>query len=448
MPCPRRPVGRCGLSVSAPSVGSMGEATVSRGTAWTVEVGYWLRTALLVVVALFVTVLGVAAAAERNRIWDWTGPVGGAADAVQGLATLVALGAPLLLLRRRRDPGNTAWGLGLIQLVLPVGPVMALVLPQVLVHEKERNEAETLAFLHVVGATVWFVRDSLGPTGSASVVRLFASPALANDAPAPFNVYAASVVYLVVVVLPVVVGFWLRARHQLDDTRQEVAAERATTGALSAELSRQAERDLIAREVHDVIGHRLSLLVLHSGGIEVAAGDDPELRESARSVRENAQRAMDDLRSLVGVLRDPASGAGEGPLSPVAVSSLSQLSSVIDDMANSGVPVASTVFLRGADEADPVLAHSVYRIVQELLTNARKHAPSDLLRLRVTGGPGEGVRIEASNPVASSAVRGQAGDGLRGIAERVEILGGSIELPEEDGRFTVQVSLPWTGENR
>jgi signal transduction histidine kinase len=125
---------------------------------------------------------------------------------------------------------------------------------------------------------------------------------------------------------------------------------------------------------------------------------------------------------------------------------LSQLSSVIDDMANSGVPVASTVFLQGADDADPVLAHSVYRIVQELLTNARKHAPSELLRLRVTGGPGDGVHIQASNAVPATTVPGAAGAGLRGIVERVEILGGEVVLPEEDGRFTVEVSLPWTGD--
>lgn len=423
----------------------MGAVTLARRAPWAEHLRYWVRTVLLMVAALFVTVLGVAAAEERNRLWGWTGPLGGAADAVQGLATLVALGTPFLLLRRRKDLSNTAWGLGLLQLLFPIGPVMALVLPQVVVREKERNEAESLAFLHVLGGTVWFVRDSLGPTGASSAVRLFSSPALADNSPTPFNVYAASVVYLLVIVLPVAVGFWLRARHQLDDTRQEVEAERATTGALSAELSRQAERDLIAREVHDVIGHRLSLLVLHAGGIEVAAGTDPELRDSARYVRENAQRAMDDLRSLVGVLRDPSSGASDGPLSPVAVSSLSQLSSVIDDMANSGVPVASTVFLKGADEADPVLAHSVYRIVQELLTNARKHAPSELLRLRVTGGPGEGVHVHASNTLSATADAGEPGAGLRGIAERVEILGGTIEVPEDDGRFAVDVSLPWSG---
>lgn len=425
----------------------MGEATTARG-ATGARVGYVVRTVLLVVAGVFITLLGVATAERRNEVWGWTGVVGGVADAVQGLSTLVALGAPFLLLLRRRDLANTAWGLGFLQLVFPLGPVMLLVLPQV-VRREERQEAESLAFLYVLGATVWFVRDSLGPTGASSVVRTITSPAAAEHQATPFNVYGASVLYLIVVMLPVVVAFYLRARHQLDDTRHEVEAARATTGQLSAELSRQAERDLIAREVHDVIGHRLSLLTLHAGGLEVAADGDPELRESARYVRENAQRAMDDLRSLVTVLREPPQGATEGPLSPVAVSSLSQLSSVIDDMASSGVPVASTVFLQGADDAAPVLAHSVFRIVQELLTNARKHAPSEMLRLKVVGGPEEGVRIQASNPLPPGGppVNGH-GSGLQGVAERVEILGGTLEVPEEDGRFSVDVRLPWTGRSQ
>lgn len=417
-------------------------------TALAARVGAAVRTVLLVVAGLFITVLGVAAAEERNRVWGWTGVVGGVADAVQGLSTLVALGAPFLLLLRGRDLANTAWGLGFLQLVFPIGPVMLLVLPQA-VREEKRDEAESLAFLYVLGATVWFVRDAFGPTGAASVVRMITAPA--GNAPhqaTPFNIYSASVLFLLVVVLPVVVAFYRRTRHQLDDTRQEMEVQRATSGELSAQVSRQAERDLIAREVHDVIGHRLSLLTLHAGGLEVAAEADPDLRESARYVRENAQRAMDDLRSLVTVLRDPAPGPGDGPLSPVAVSSLSQLSSVIDDMANSGVPVASTVFLQGADDAAPVLAHSVYRIVQELLTNARKHAPSELLRLKVVGGPAEGVRIQASNalPPGSGPVR-DPGSGLQGVGERVEILGGTLEMPEEDGRFTVDVHLPWSGRS-
>lgn len=414
---------------------------VAKASVW-----YWVRTLLLMCLALFVTVLGVATAGERNRLWDWSGVLGGLADVIQGVSTVIALALPLLLLRRRVDLNNTAWGLGLLQLVFPIGPVMALVLPQAVRQERDRHEAETLAFLHVVGATVWFVRDCLGPSAEASVVRLLIAPVgTERYAEVPFNIYAASVVYIVVVVLPVVVGFGWRAAHQLDDARQEADLQRANAGRLSAELSRQAERDLIAREVHDGIGHRLSLLALHAGGLELTVGSDPAVASSARSVRENAQLAMDDLRSLVGVLRDPALGPETGALSPVSVSSLSQLSSVIDDMASSGAQVASTVFLHGAQQADPVLAHSVYRIVQELLTNARKHAPQELVRLTVTGGPGDGIHILATNPTTPGS-SGAPGSGLSGIAERVELLGGTMELPGTDGRFVVEVRLPWVGK--
>lgn len=118
------------------------------------------------------------------------------------------------------------------------------------------------------------------------------------------------------------------------------------------------------------------------------------------------------------------------------------LARVVDEMVESGGPVASSVFLTDAASADPVLAHSVYRIVQELLTNARKHAPGQVVRLRVTGGPDQGVRIETSNPVPPATVAGE-GTGLRGIRERVELLGGEVDVPAEDGRFAVHVHLPW-----
>lgn len=410
-------------------------------TAW-----YAVRTLLLMGATFFVAVLAVAASEARNVLRDWSGVVGGAADAVTILAILVALGAPLLLLLRRKDMENVAWGLGFLQMLFPIGPVMAFVLPQV-IKDSKRQEAETLSFLYVLGLVVWFLRDAAGGTQSASVVRLLTSRyATPNDDPVDLNVYGAAVMFLVLAVVPIAVGFYRRAQTELDDTIQDAAVQREAAGQLSAQLSRQAERDLVAREVHDVIGHRLSLLSLHAGSVEMMVGDDrdADLRESARLVRENAQQAMDDLRSLVGVLREPGE-VGAGSLAP-GPTSLADLERVVDEMADSGAPLACSVFLSDAEEASPVLAHSVYRIVQELLTNARKHAPGQLVRLRVTGGPEEGVTIEASNPVAAGSVRG-AGRGLQGVRERVEILGGHVELPEEDGRFVVRAALPWSGRS-
>lgn len=420
---------------------------------WAGRAWYAVRTLLLMLGVFVSGVLGVAAGMERQELRDWPGVLGGLGEVLVFVGILTALGAPLLLLLRRRHLEDVAWGLGLLALVLPLGPVMAFVLPQA-IRERDRQEAESLSFLYVVGLIGWFVRDSLGRTGASSAVRGITSGSsdLSSTAPVGFNGVGVAVLFLVLAVTPIAIGFYRRARSELADTRAEADTQRAVAGEMSAQLSRQAERDLIAREVHDVIGHRLSLLSLHAGGLEVAAGDDPELRENARYVRENAQQAMDDLRSLIGVLREPhrAGAAGPGSLDP-SVTSLADLARVVDEMADSGGPVASSVFLTDPEQADPVLAHSVYRIVQELLTNARKHAPDQVVRLRVSGGPQQGVLVEATNPVAHDAVLRDGtdlladGTGLRGVRERAELLGGQVETPDEDGRFTVRVHLPWQG---
>ncbi|MGO0576438.1 sensor histidine kinase [Ornithinimicrobium panacihumi] len=408
-------------------------------------VGYWLRTVLLMSVVFITSVSAVGAAMARDEARGWGGVGGWLADAYLVVSVLVALLCPLLLLLRRRDLNNTAWGLGFLQILFPVGVVMAWVLPQA-IRSHKRDEAEALSFLYVLGLVIWFLRDLLGGrTTETSLLRLVLSPPETPPTErVDLDLMTVSIAFVVLAVAPIAIGFYRRARAELQDTQAEATVQRAAAGEMSAQLSRQAERDLIAREVHDVIGHRLSLLTLHAGGLEVAASQDPELAESARYVRENAQRAMDDLRSLIAVLREPASAAQDaGALAPASMS-LADLAKVIDDMAESGGPVASTVFLQQAEEADPVLSHSVYRIVQELLTNARKHAPEQLVKLRVSGGPATGVAIEASNPVPRGHAINPSGSGLNGIAERVEILGGTMEVPREDGRFSVRVLLPWS----
>lgn len=406
-----------------------------------------VRTLVLMAATGLVSVLAVRAGQTRHDLRGWGGVIGGMADGLTALSVLVALGAPLLLLMRRRDLENVVWGLGFLQFLFPLGPVMAMVLPQA-VKDTKRQDAEALSFLYVLGLIVWFLRDAAGATPSASVLRLVTAPSsAAHDLPVELNIYAVALVFLGLAVAPISIGFYRRARHQLDDTIQDAALQREAAGQLSAQLTRQAERDLIAREVHDVIGHRLSLLSLHAGSVEVMARDDsdPDLRDSARMVRENAQQAMDDLRSLVGVLRGPEDGA-PGALAP-GPTSLADLARVVDETADCGAPVACSVFLSEADEASPVLAHSVYRIVQELLTNAHKHAPGQVLRLRVSGGPEQGVLIETSNATGGGPVRAP-GNGLQGVRERAELLGGSVDLVAEEGRFAVRVVLPWSGRTR
>lgn len=245
-----------------------------------------------------------------------------------------------------------------------------------------------------------------------------------------------SLLFLGFAVLPVAIGYFRRTRSQLVDTRQQVVAAQATTGDLSTELFRQQEREMIAREMHDGLGHRLSLVSLQAGALEVSAPPSSELAESARAVRENAQLAMDEVRSLMGVLREPATR--------LSLASLADLEGFFDEMTEAGLPVVASSFLTSADQASPHLAHAVYRIVQELVTNSRKHALGQTLRLRVAGDPQQGIWITGWNPDPMLPPSGP-GNGLRGIHERAQALGGWAHVAREQGRFTVTVHLPWIG---
>lgn len=205
----------------------------------------------------------------------------------------------------------------------------------------------------------------------------------------------------------------------------------------AAEVSaRHHERERIAREVHDAMGHRLSLLSLHANALAANAGDDEELAESARLVQQGASATMDDLRSLLKLLREPADS--ELPRVP-----LSQLGEVVRDSFGAGQPVNSAIYIEDAESADPSLTRAVFRIVQEALTNARKHADKAPVWLAINGSPQTGISIEARNAITATGELSVAGQGLSGIAERARLLGGSAQHGPEGGDFVLRVDLPW-----
>lgn len=355
--------------------------------------------------------------------------------------------------------------------------------------------------LLATGTLVSLFRDaSQGSTGNSMIGAIVnASP----DPGAVTHVSVMQVLFLAVVAmsLPVGVGLWLRARDGEKKARrraQEAAdasarAERAaqeqtrTSTRLADTVSLQAERERVAREVHDGLGHRLSLLALHAAALEQgvletsessnapegsqapdSAGavgeDDP--RAAAQRVRQEAQGAMRDLRSLLAVLREPVGAVEPAPR-------LEDLREVVDGVLAAHQPLSSSIYLDRAAQADEVLSRAVYRIVQESLTNARKHSPGTSVQLRVEGGPDTGIDITCSNrisrtgpeahtaeaseaPQTSGTDRGaasgpgvvvgdpQGGSGLRGMAQRAAICGGTFHAgPDGQGRFVVSAHLPW-----
>ncbi|PYF95947.1 Signal transduction histidine kinase [Georgenia satyanarayanai] len=199
-----------------------------------------------------------------------------------------------------------------------------------------------------------------------------------------------------------------------------------------------AERTRIAREMHDVLAHRLSLLATYAGALEYRPDASPErLAQAAGVVRSGVHQALEELRDVVGVLRDDP-GDGVPPPSP----DLDQLDGLVREARAAGGHVDVVVDLDG----DPpgMLGRTVYRLVQEGLTNARKHAPAEPVRVRVTGRPGAGVEVTVTNPLrpVRADVPG-SGTGLVGLTERVRIVGGRLEHGPDSAEFRLSAWLPW-----
>ena len=245
-----------------------------------------------------------------------------------------------------------------------------------------------------------------------------------------------------------VIVAWGMFRQGRRQSRWERARHSETEQQLRVEQIRYAERTRIAREMHDVLAHRISLLSLHAGALEFRPDAAPEeIARAAAVIRASAHQALEDLRAVIGVLRDGAGGETPQPPQPPQPT-LAALPALLDESRAAGMGLHAD--LRVADLAavpDPVGRHAL-RIVQEALTNARKHAASAPVDLRIEGAPGNGLTIEVRNPAPVLAAGGPkipgSGAGLVGLAERVTLSGGHLEHGlDEDGEFRLRAWLPW-----
>jgi signal transduction histidine kinase len=240
-------------------------------------------------------------------------------------------------------------------------------------------------------------------------------------------------------------GMFLGGRREArsDRVRRTQAEEQ-----LRIEQIRHSERTRIAREMHDVLAHRISLLSLHAGALEFRPEAPPEeVARAAAVIRASAHQALEDLRAVIGVLRDGTDGEAPQPPQPT----LAALPGLLEESRAAGMRVHADVRLADVGAVpDPVGRHAL-RIVQEALTNARKHAAAAPVDLRIEGGPGEGLTIEVRNPAPVLAagvteIPG-SGTGLVGLAERATLSGGRLEHGlDNDGDFRLRAWLPWPTE--
>ncbi|AEV86150.1 histidine kinase [Actinoplanes sp. SE50] len=230
-------------------------------------------------------------------------------------------------------------------------------------------------------------------------------------------------------------GSFVRAYRRLTTSLREHAARLEADRHLGAERARLAERARIAREMHDVLAHRMSLISLHAGALEVRAALRPEeLRVAAGAIRTGAHEALEELRAVVGVPR----GRPEPPQPGLA------------DVADLVASVRAAGMRVGFDSTVPagapvVLGRTAYRIVQEGLTNARRHGSEPAATVRMAGAAGRGLRITIINPIGGTPdpAPPRTGLGLVGIGERVALAGGEFRYGAERDVFRLEAELPW-----
>jgi len=231
-------------------------------------------------------------------------------------------------------------------------------------------------------------------------------------------------------------GLFVRARRELEQSLRDRAERLEAEQRLRVEQARDAERRRIAGEMHDVLAHRVTLLAVHAGALEFRPDAPPEeIAEAAGVIRRSAQVALQELREVVGVLRDHRATEPPQP-------TLDAIPALIEESREAGMHVRAQIDVAGGEAT---IGRTAYRVVQEGLTNARKHAPAAAVDVVVTAPNGSLLVEVRSRPstVTPAALPG-AGTGLIGLAERVSLAGGELSHGRDaDGDFRLCATLPW-----
>lgn len=361
------------------------------------------------------------------RPWDVLLPAGLAAVGVAEMVALRPSGwvaaaslevvAALILVWRRAAGLWTATLAALVLLQMPwIGPQLD-------------QAAAPILFCAVCGYTLGrWVRSYRGLWGVAVIGAAFAVDYLLVD---ERQHGLGDVIFLATLILPPYV--FGRVTRRLADQAEELRAAQEAVRRAAV----RAERQRVARELHDVVAHSVSAMVLQADAAgELLPTDPVQAARVIGQVSDTGRRALADTGRLLHLLRDPDDELGLGP-----VPGLAQVPALVDAFRSEGLDVDLTL----PDDLPALSAGtdvSAYRVVQEALTNALRYAPDRRATLRVAAEPGR-IGIRASN--AADGVRPEsvgAGLGLLGLAERVHLLGGTLERGVHDGRFELDVHLP------
>ena len=348
-----------------------------------------------------IVLVAVAAVDVRLNVWDQTR---------LGVA-LAALGCAALAFRRR-------FPLAVFLLTLPIALMqdvaVAVLVALFTLAERSRNRrllAVCVALSAIAGSTPWSLAD--------------------DDRTMTLVIFVYS---LATAAAPVLFGQLLQAQRDLARRLAEIEEAREHERALHAQAVLARERTQLAREMHDVVSHQVSLIAVRAGALQVAT-KDADAEEAARTIRSLSVTTLDELRTMVTLLR--ASGGHATELTPQPT--LADLHKLVE---SSGTQAQLT------GELPPVVGtpaqRALYRTVQEALTNVRKHAPGATACVELwQGGDDVGVTVTNSPPTRPSLSLPGSQQGLVGLRERADILHGTLEAgPTAEGGYRVRLRIP------
>lgn len=237
-------------------------------------------------------------------------------------------------------------------------------------------------------------------------------------------------------------GLYLGSRREIIWTLRTRAERAEREQGLRVAQARSTERARIAREMHDVLAHRITQISMQAGALAFRDDLDRErLREGLGQIQGQANDALHELRDVLGVLRED----DPGPVTARPQPTYADIAALVEEARTLGLDIDWSDDVDGSTPVPPATGRTVYRIVQEGITNVRKHAPGSLVAIRSTGDPHSGISVVLANPLGTvTAGTPGAGLGLIGLRERAELRGGRLHQRTEDSTFVLEAWLPWT----
>jgi len=279
--------------------------------------------------------------------------------------------------------------------------------------------------------------------GGAAVIAAIAVTATAGTGPLDLSAATLLVVNLIPMLIATLIGTNVGGRKRYVDALRDLAVQLARERDQQALLATAAERTRIAREIHDIVAHGITVMVTLADGARASAAVRPELaREAMREVADTGRTSLSEMRRMLGVLADDPTADATPLRAPQP--GHADLAALVDSFRSTGLPVRFTT--TGAPPDDPGRQLAVFRVVQESLTNVLRYAPNaDRVEVRVDHQPDE-IVVEVTDDDLTGPVVPPvpgSGRGLLGVSERMAVYGGTASAGRrEGGGWRVHAAMP------